>query len=116
MDRHFPIKRIGRLFAVLLAFAMLFAPLSTRASAEALVGHEQAMSEEGNCKMAGESAAAHHGVGSKACCQSTNMAVPASLTGAQEREVLRPVPHAITRVAAPVGIAQEIATPPPRRS
>ncbi len=100
-----------RLFAVLLALALTFAPLGMPAMAEAVPAfHHHAMAAQGHCD---QQEPAHHKATDKSCCAAMCIAVVGPTSTGDlpsyhpDRE--RPVSDLDRR-----GFLDEIATPPPK--
>jgi hypothetical protein len=110
----FPVS-IRKLFAILVALAVLFAPSVTYASTPLAVAHDHAMPmmEMGHCQMP-PSKSADHSKADKNCCMAmcTALAVapsaPAESTGPKHAQSYFAVPESWH------GYLGEIATPPPR--
>ena len=105
---------IWKLFAILVAVAMLIAPAMTRADAAfaAVTDHHAQMMDAGHCKSPPSS---DHGKGAdKNCCiaMCTAMAV-APAAPVQEQEPKR-MAATFAVPASYLGCLSEIATPPPR--
>lgn len=105
---------MGRLFVALLAFALLFAPISIAEASAPMAGQQPMMEQGGHCVMAPTSSAEHHGAARKTCCSSTNMAVAPAQAGSQAGELLQHAPLLPAVATARLPFLDEIATPPPR--
>ena len=106
---------IQKLFAVLVALAVLFAPAFTRAGAAsaAPADHHSQMMEAGHCK----TAPAQDGdrpEPAQTCCVSMCMAVATAPTVAASHETVQGAPPAIVAETFRLSLPPEIATPPPR--
>lgn len=110
------ILSIRKLFALLVALAVLFAPAMTGAASAASPNHDMQMMEAGHCEAPSSSASHHDKMGSKSCCISMCMAVAiAPAAPALDHEVA----HAPATFIIPtlhLAYLGEIATPPPRRA
>lgn len=106
---------VRTLFALVLALAVVFAPLLTR-SGEAFAAvpdHHMQMVESGHCK-APSSSGDHHKAPAKSCCMAMCMGVALTPAAPSDERV---APRARAGFAAPifhVGILGELATPPPK--
>lgn len=118
MSAYGPVVSIQRLFAILVAVAVLFAPALTRAGqAQAAVpDHHMQMMESGHCQTPPSNAADHDKAPAKSCCISMCMAIaiapPAPVSGTN----LKPVPAMSVIPTLHLSHLGEIATPPPRYS
>lgn len=106
---------IRTLFAMLIAFAVLFAPTATRAAeaADAAPVRHMQMMDSGPCQMP-PAKSSDHGKMDKNCCISMCMAVAIAPTAPAE---VAETTHGVTYFAVPKswhGYLGEIATPPPR--
>ena len=117
-QRIWPRVSIRPLFAILIAFAMLFAPLAMQsgaAMAMAPADHNAQMMETGHCSE--QPAKSHNGkMVDKSCCAAMCAAVavaPAVTTepDTYARTVDRPAPDQFQR-----SYLAELPTPPPRRA
>lgn len=115
MRSYGPLMSIRKLFGVLIALAMLFAPSAVAAEQMATMpGHDMQMMEMGHCDAPPSKTADHDKNAGKSCCISMCMAV-AVTHDAPVTDVA--VEHAATYFAVPQfwhGYLGEIATPPPR--
>ncbi|QNM83353.1 hypothetical protein H8M03_03125 [Sphingomonas sabuli] len=115
---HMPPVRISRLFAILIAFAMLFAPLAMRsgaAMAMAPADHHAQMTDKGHC---GEQSGKSKDGKSveKNCCAAMCTGVATTAMASLEPhsfhgQVDRPAPSQFHH-----GFLAELPTPPPRLS
>jgi hypothetical protein len=106
---------IRKLFAVILALAVLVAPGVTGAAMAASPHHGMPMMEAGHCHTPPASSGDHK-MGGKSCCIAMCMALAVAPSAPAETAVPR---QQIAEFAAPKvyhGLPAEIATPPPRRS
>ena len=107
---------IRRLFAILIAVAVLFAPGVTGAAMAAAPHHDMQMMEAGDCHSPPSNSVHHDRSDGKSCCIATCMALavapsaPAELLPARQQRVHFAAPKTYR------GTLSEIATPPPRRS
>lgn len=107
---------IRKLFAIILALAVLFAPAVTNAAMAATPHHDMQMMEAGHCKTPPSGTRHHEQSDGKSCCISMCMAVAVAPSAPTE---LVPPRQQIAQFALPKtyhGLPAEIATPPPRRS
>ena len=115
MSAYCNLMSIRKLFAILVAVAVLFAPAFTGASmaSAAVPDHHALMMEKGHCDSAGDEDQ-DTSTGKMACCGAMCMAVavtPASISVA--KPLVADVPVASLR-AFQTGTPAELATPPPR--
>jgi hypothetical protein len=106
---------VGKLFAIIVALAVLFAPSVVAAEHMAITpGHDMQMMEMGHCDGMPSKPADHGKVNGKSCCISMCMAVtiapsaPADAAQAKHDAAYFVVPQSWH------GFLGEIATPPPR--
>ena len=102
-----------KLFAIMIALAVLSAPAVTYAAASTTHHNMQTM-EMGHCQMLPSKGGDHRKADGKSCCIS--MCVAVAIAPAAPSEALE-LEHAGTYFAAPQwwhGFLGEIATPPPR--
>jgi hypothetical protein len=116
MSAYVPFVNIRKLFAVILALAVLFAPGVASAALAAGPHHDMQMMKAGHCHTPPASPAGHKKMAGKSCCIAMCMAlaVAPSAPGATRlarRQIAGFVPPRAYR-----GTLAEIATPPPRRS
>ncbi len=110
------IVSIPKLFAILAALSVLFAPAVTGAAMAAAPHHDMQMTEGGHCQAPPSKSADRDKMGGKNCCiaMCTAIAVapsaPAEATGLRQQLVPFVPPKAYH------GLLAEIATPPPRHS
>lgn len=105
---------IRKLFAILVALAVLLAPGVTGSAMAAAPDHDMQMMQAGHCDMPVSGKADHDKMAGKNCCIAMCMAV--ALAPASRADV-RPPRAAIAQFALPRtyhGTLSEIATPPPR--
>jgi len=106
---------IRKLFGVLVALAVLFAPAFSRAG-EAIAAapdHQAQMMEAGHCK-SGPDKSADHDKAPKNCCISMCMAVAITPIAPVADTLVQRAPAVFANPAFHVGLPAEIATPPPR--
>ena len=115
MRSYGPLMSIRKLFGVLIALAVLFAPSAVAAEHMAsMAGHDMQMMEMGHCDGPPSKSSDHDKNAGKSCCISMCMAL-AVTPDAPAADV--EVEHAATYFAVPAswhGFLGEIATPPPR--
>lgn len=110
------IVSIRKLFAILVALSVLFAPAVTGAAMAAAPHHDMQMMEGGHCQAPPSKSADHDKMGGKNCCISMCTAVavapstPAEATGVRLQLAQFALPKTYH------GLLAEIATPPPRHS
>ena len=105
---------IHKLFAVVVALAVLFAPAVSRAAMAATADHQATMMEAGHCKAPPSKSDDHDKMTGKSCCITMCMAIaiepPASAETAEPpQQMVQFVPPNAFH-----GLLAEIATPPPR--
>lgn len=115
MRSYGALMSIRKLFGMLIALAVLFAPSVTYASMPAAMAHDHTMPmmEMGHCQMP-PSKSADHSKAEKNCCMAMCMAV--AVAPVAPAEIAEPT-HTVTYFAVPKswhGYLGEIATPPPR--
>jgi hypothetical protein len=109
-----PLMGIPRLFAILVALLVLFAP-GVASAAMAADPHDAQIMEAGHCQMP-PSSGAHDKMAGKSCCIAMCMALavapwtPSDATPPRQQIAQFPSPKAYH------GLPAEIATPPPRKS
>lgn len=118
MSAYGPVVSIRRLFAILVAVAVLFAPVFTRAGeAQAAVpDHHLQMMESGNCQMPPSDSGEHDTAPAKSCCISMCMAIGIAPPPPVRGSDLKPVPAVSGIPTLHLSYLGEIATPPPRHS
>ena len=111
-----PRMGMQKLFAILVALAVLFAPAFTRAGAAyaAPADHHSQMMEAGHCKTAPADGGEDQSEPAQTCCISMCMAVAIAPTVAASHEAVRGAPPAIAAETFRLSLPPEIATPPPR--
>jgi hypothetical protein len=105
-----------KLFAILIALAVLLAPAFTRAGQAfaAVPDHHMQMMESGRCSMPAGDTADHDKAPAKNCCMSMCMAVAIAPPVPPAHEEVRRAPAEPGVRTFHVGLPAEIATPPPR--
>jgi hypothetical protein len=118
MQPYAPPVSIHRLFAMLVALSMLFAPAFTGAGEAfaATPGHHAQVMEEGHCQMPPANSDDHDKAPIKSCCVAMCLAL--AITPDVSAAVVGPAPAAAYFAASGSwhGYLGEIATPPPRRA
>lgn len=107
---------VRKIFAIVIALSVLFAP-GVAAAAMASPHHDMQMMEAGHCRAPTSSSGDHQKMAGKSCCIALCMAVAVAAPGPPS-EVHLP-PQRLTQFPTPIvctGSPQEIATPPPRHS
>jgi hypothetical protein len=109
---------VDRLFAIVIALAVLFAPaMATAAMADgAPTGHMQMMDNGGHCHMPSGGSSDHHKSDGKSCCMSMCMALAVQPQSTAVGDRLPRSPAHFSAPPARLAYLGEIATPPPRRS
>jgi hypothetical protein len=107
-----------RLFAILVAFALLFAPsMTTAAMGGPASGHQMPMMDRGShCQMPVGGSSDHHKSDAKSCCVWMCMALAVRPQSAAAIGIVPQAPPRFSAAPAPVGYLGEIATPPPRNA
>src|SRR5947208_7469777 len=105
-----------KLFALVLAVAVLFAPGITGAAMAAAPHHDMAMMEAGHCQTPAPTSGHHDRSDGKSCCVSMCMALAVAHSApAEALQQRRELPQFATHQAYH-GLPAEIATPPPRHA
>ena len=107
---------IRKLFAIILALSVLFAPAVAGAAMAASPQHDMQMMEAGHCEAPPSGTAHHDKMDGKSCCISMCMAVAVAPSTPAETMPLR---QEVAEFALPKtyhGLHGEISTPPPRIS
>jgi hypothetical protein len=105
-----------KLFVILVALAMLFAPGVTGAAMAAAPNHAMAMMEAGHCQAPASRSGHHDQSDGKSCCVSMCMALAVAPSSPADA---MPARREMPQFASPKayhGVPAEIATPPPRRA
>lgn len=112
-----PAVNLPRLFAILVACALLLAPAfgRTAAAVAATAGHAQMMDQAGHCQMPPSGSADHHKMDGKSCCVWMCVAVPADMETPLHDDLAQGSAHVAAFAGFHIGYLGEIATPPPRR-
>ncbi len=105
-----------RLFAIMVAVAVLFAPVFTRASEAfaAVPDHQVQMMKSGHCNMTDEDSGDQEKAPLENCCVSMCMAVTASPPAPPAEPQLKQATGQSAVRTFEIGAPAEIATPPPR--
>lgn len=114
MSAYEPPVSIRKLFAMLIALAVLFAPGVTGAAMAASTDHQMQMMQGGHCNMPMSGKSDHDKMGGQNCCISMCMAVAIAPSTSAD---VQPLSAQITQFALARtyhGTLAEIATPPPR--
>jgi hypothetical protein len=107
---------IRKLFAILVALAVLLAPGVTGAAMAAAPHHDMQMMEAGHCQAPPSGSGHHEQSDGKSCCVSMCMALAVAPSAPVEAP---PILQQMAQFAPPRtyhGLPAEIATPPPRHS
>ncbi|HEV2596663.1 MAG TPA: hypothetical protein VGU01_15845 [Sphingomicrobium sp.] len=107
---------MGRFLALVLAFALLFAPVSIAQASAGMPSHEPMKAQGWQCIMIQKGSGAHHGTARKACCAGISLAVAAATAGSLAGELLAHEPGIPAVIESQLRFLDEIATPPPRPS
>jgi hypothetical protein len=107
---------IRRLFAILVALAVLVAPAVTASAAASEPHHEMQMMKVGHCQGPVSGAADHDRNAGKTCCISICMAVAAFAVAAPLEGPVQISPPVFSAPVSLAGQPTELATPPPRNS
>ena len=105
-----------KLFALVLAVAVLFAPGVTGAAMAASPHHDMAMMEAGHCQPPASGSGHHDQSDGKSCCVAMCMALAVAPSAPAEVLQQREEIPQFAASQAYHGLPAEIATPPPRRS
>jgi hypothetical protein len=107
-----------KLFAVLVALAVLFAPAFTRAGEAfaAVPDHHAQMMEAGHCHTPPSGSGGDDKAPAKSCCISMCMGIAITPTAPVNDGHLKPEPAVFAVPTLHLSYLGEIATPPPRRS
>lgn len=109
---------IQRLFAILVALSMLFAPAVARAGEQTVAAshHELASMDSGHCQMPPSRSSDHEKMAGKSCCISMCMAVAVQPSAPTTEKLAQAASPSFVIPAFLVGSPGELATPPPRHS
>jgi hypothetical protein len=118
MRSYAPTMSIQRLFAILVAVAVLFAPaFSSAGEARASVSdHHAQMMEAGHCQTPASDSGDQEKAPAKSCCISMCMGIAITPVAPAKQARLNPDRPAFAVPTFHLGYLGEIATPPPRRS
>ena len=110
--------RIQKLFAVLVAVAVLFAPAFSRAGEAfaAVPNHHEQMMEAGACHAPTSDSGDQQKAPAKSCCISMCMGITITPAAPVSDTQLKPEPAVFAVPTLHLSYFGEIATPPPRRS
>ena len=114
MSAYRPLMSVRRLFAALIALAVLFAPAMTRVGEAyaAVPDHHAQMMMKGHCESAPD--ADQDKKADQSCCFKMCMAVAADLGDLLAARPLLASTNPPALQSFPIGSPAEIATPPPR--
>jgi hypothetical protein len=107
-------KSFGKLFAIVVTLAVLFAPSMAYAAVPMTTHHDMQVMEMGHCEMLPSKNSNHNKANGKSCCISMCMAV--AIAPSTPADAAEPT-HDATYFVVPQswhGFLGEIATPPPR--
>jgi hypothetical protein len=107
---------IRKLFAILLALAVLFAPGAAGAALAAAPHHDMQMMKAGHCQTPPSMPAGHEKMAGKSCCIAMCMALAVAPFAHAEARMPRQQVAGVTAPRAYHSLPSEIATPPPRIS
>ena len=107
---------IQKLFAILVALAVLFAPAMTATGKAfaAMPDHHAQMMEPGHCQMPPSDTVDHDEAAAKTCCISMCMAFAIPPSDPSPLEAILTAPAVYSERTFQLGLPAEIATPPPR--
>ena len=113
-----PAVSIQRLFAVLMAVAVLLGPVLTHAgaAAAAVPDHQMQMMESGHCEPLQSDPTDEQTTDAMTCCIALCSAVPAAPPAPLGETALEPVATVVAVDAGHLSYLGEIATPPPRHA
>lgn len=114
MHGHFHLTSVRRLFAIVLALSVLFAPAVTVAVMAAAPHQDMQMMEAGHCQAAPSSAGHHDRMDGKGCCISMCTAIAVAPSTPADTRLLRQEGVEFALPKTYHGLHGEIATPPPR--
>jgi hypothetical protein len=107
---------IRKLFAILIALAVLFAPGVTGAALAAAPHHDMQMMEAGHCQTPPSMPSGHEKMADKSCCIAMCMALAVAPFVPAETRLPRQQVAGFAPPRAYHSLPSEIATPPPRIS
>lgn len=118
MRPYLPAVSIRKLFALVLAVAVLFAPAfsGAAAAAAAVPDHYSQMNESGHCQAPSSDSGDEKQTPAKSCCMSASMGIAVTPTAPLTDDVVQPAPAVFGLSTLHLSYLGEIATPPPRRS
>lgn len=118
MSAYRPSVSIQRLFAVLVALAVLLGPVLTQASAAAAAvpDHHMQMMESGHCESPPSNSDDEDQTPAKSCCVSAYMGIAVVPSVRLSDNAAQPVPAVFGLSTLHLSYLGEIATPPPRHS
>lgn len=114
MSAYRPPVSIRKLFAILIALAVLLAPGVSGAAMAAAQQHDMQMMEAGHCEAPPAKSADHDKMAGKSCCMAMCMAVAVAPSAPGAKQVVAHVQATFPAPKSYVGHLSEIATPPPR--
>jgi hypothetical protein len=116
MRQRGSITGIRGLVAIVLAFALMFAPMATHLGmvSAAVSDAPQTMGSAGHCHAQSRGPANHGKPISKTCCVSTGIAVAIDSASPPREKLVRPAAPVFALTTFRSGFLGEIATPPPR--
>ena len=116
MSAYLASVSMQKLFAIMVAVAVLFAPVFTRASeaAAAVPDHQVQMMKSGHCNLTDEDSGDRDEAPLENCCVSTCMAVTASPPAPPAAPQIKQAKAQSAVRTFEIGAPAEIATPPPR--
>lgn len=118
MSAYLPPVSMRRLFAALMALAVLFAPPLSHASAAAaqVPDHHVQMIESGHCETPPSDSPDEDAAAPMTCCSAMFTAVPAAPLPLLSDSSLEPAPALSAASTLHLSYLREIATPPPRHA
>lgn len=118
MRAYAPAVSIQKLFAILVAVAVLFAPAFSRAGEAfaAVPNHHAQMVEAGHCDAPASDSSDHDQAPAKSCCISMCMGIAIAPVAPAKNRQLNSALAVFAVPALHLSYLGEIATPPPRRS
>lgn len=114
MRSYARLMSIRRLFAILVALAVLFAPSVTSTAMASAPDHQMQMMQAGHCEMPMSGKSGHDKMDGKNCCISMCMAVAINPSAPPAEHALAHVQATFPTPKSYLGHLTEIATPPPR--
>jgi len=116
MRSYATVVSVRKLFAILIALSVLFAPAVTGAAMAAAPHHDIQMMEGGHCQAPPSKSADHDKTGGKNCCIAMCTAVAVAPSAPDQGTEPRQQVAQFAPPKAYHGLPAEIATPPPRHS